>query len=287
MAVVPDCAWRLASQMEKMMQSKFLAAVLVSAILAPGLVLAQVQGDTRATFEVQKVFADGNSDAEVTVSIDCNTGTILDQDKDLAHGESVEFVVTNFTDGTLNCTITEDDGPDGYSALYNYPAETPCEYEAVTNGAAELCVITNEPDAVELEINKTWEIAGDNNDVDLDFRLYVYCSNTFDPGTKQVVAGEVYIGSDSGEGPGSSTHTFLIWPGYPAASCYVNESVYDSAIEVDNNCYNVALSAAQGASCEITNTVFFEGIPTLSQYGMAIMALLMLCAGLVGFRRFA
>jgi hypothetical protein len=32
--------------------------------------------------------------------------------------------------------------------------------------------------------------------------------------------------------------------------------------------------------------VFFEGIPTLSQYGMAIMALLMLGVGFVGFRRF-
>jgi hypothetical protein len=32
--------------------------------------------------------------------------------------------------------------------------------------------------------------------------------------------------------------------------------------------------------------VFFEGIPTLSQLGMLIMALLMLSVGLVGFRRF-
>jgi len=31
--------------------------------------------------------------------------------------------------------------------------------------------------------------------------------------------------------------------------------------------------------------VFYEGIPTLSQYGMALMALLMLGMGMVGFRR--
>jgi hypothetical protein len=36
----------------------------------------------------------------------------------------------------------------------------------------------------------------------------------------------------------------------------------------------------------MTNTVFYEGIPTLNQYGMAIMALLMLGMGFVGFRRF-
>ncbi len=36
-----------------------------------------------------------------------------------------------------------------------------------------------------------------------------------------------------------------------------------------------------------TNTRIYEGIPTLSQYGLALMALLMLGVGLVGFRRFA
>jgi len=43
---------------------------------------------------------------------------------------------------------------------------------------------------------------------------------------------------------------------------------------------------AGGDSCTVVNTVFFEGIPTLSQYGMAILALLMLGMGFVGFRRF-
>jgi hypothetical protein len=33
--------------------------------------------------------------------------------------------------------------------------------------------------------------------------------------------------------------------------------------------------------------VFFEGIPTLSQYGMALMALLMLGMGFVAVRRIA
>ena len=62
--------------------------------------------------------------------------------------------------------------------------------------------------------------------------------------------------------------------------------MYDDAVEVDNGCDNITVSHGQGAECLITNTVFFEGIPTLSQYGMAIMALLMLGVGLVGFRRF-
>ena len=40
------------------------------------------------------------------------------------------------------------------------------------------------------------------------------------------------------------------------------------------------------AGCDVTGVVFFEGIPTLSQWAMAIMALLMLGFGFVGLRRF-
>ena len=49
---------------------------------------------------------------------------------------------------------------------------------------------------------------------------------------------------------------------------------------------NITVSVGNPAECTVTNTVFFEGIPTLNQYGLAIMALLMLGIGMVGFRRF-
>ena len=39
------------------------------------------------------------------------------------------------------------------------------------------------------------------------------------------------------------------------------------------------------AACS-DDPVRFEGIPTLNQYGLAILALLMLGVGFVGFRRF-
>jgi hypothetical protein len=47
------------------------------------------------------------------------------------------------------------------------------------------------------------------------------------------------------------------------------------------------VSVGHGGSCTITNTLFFEGIPTLNHYGMALMALLMLGLGVLGLRRFA
>jgi len=41
-------------------------------------------------------------------------------------------------------------------------------------------------------------------------------------------------------------------------------------------------------TCTVTNTfVFFEGIPVLNRYGLALLVLLMLGIGVIGFRRFS
>jgi hypothetical protein len=276
-------------QTENEMNTKFLTATLLAAMLLPGLAFAQ--SATRATFEVTKIFADGNDEAEITVSIDCNTGLILDQDKDLQDGDTVEFVVTDYDDGELNCTI-EEDGTSGYSAEYlaegtggTIEDSSVCEFTEIAGVGEFFCEITNEPDAVEIEVTKEWVIEGDNNNVDLYYQVHLYCDSVYVSAEQQT--GDVYIGWDEGEGPGSDTHTFNVQPSFPSSSCWVEESVYDSAIEVDNGCGSLTVSAGVGASCTITNSVFFEGIPTLSQYGMAIMALLMLGVGFVGFRRFA
>jgi hypothetical protein len=69
--------------------------------------------------------------------------------------------------------------------------------------------------------------------------------------------------------------------------CYAYESGTASSVEVDDSdCDEMEVFVGSGDGCTIINTVFFEGIPTLSQYGLAIMALLMLGVGFVGFRRF-
>jgi hypothetical protein len=273
------------------MNTKFLTATLIAAMLLPGMAFAQ--SATRATFAVTKIFADGNDEAEVTVTIDCNTGLILDQDKDLEAGETVEFVVTEFTDATLNCTI-EEDGTSGYTGTYlaegtggTIEDETVCEFTEVANAGAFTCTITNEPDEVEIEVTKEWVIEGDNNNVDMEYALYAYCDTVFESPEEQPGGDPVQIGWDDGEGPGTGSFSFFVRPSYPSSSCWVEEQTYDSAIETDNGCESLTVSAGVGAACTITNSVFFEGIPTLSQYGMAIMALVMLGVGFVGFRRFA
>lgn len=283
-----------------------------------------VFGPTRATFKVTKVFDDGNNVDEVTVSIDCNTGLILDQDKDLADGEMVTFVVTSFDEGELECTITED-GLAGYSGTYtNWTIDgapvvndESCFYAAdqIDGTSAHECAITNVPDDVDVDITKEWLYPGssDASAVSDDFTFVLYCSNASIVGGSKIGDSNGTTGTAStygdpcayhnGDKPkadtneeycktlyGSGDTTFneqvnpYVWPG---GSCYVEEVDVDPAVEVDNGCGSLEVSAGSGDSCTITNTVFFEGIPTLSQYGMALMALLMLGVGLVSFRRFS
>jgi hypothetical protein len=260
-----------------------MTAVVLGAILLPSLAMAQI--DTRATFAVTKTFADTNTVDEVVVSIDCTTGTILDQDKDMSHGESVEFVVTAYTAGTMNCSIVENTPTPGYEVSYSGNGiEGSCIWEDIPNPFNGTCTVTNTPKPVEITVTKKWVIEGENNDVNLNYDLYAYCDNVFSD--QEYPVSHNRIGWGEGEGPNNGKFTFTVRPGFPSSGCYVNESVYDSAIEVKNKCTNLTISAGKGASCNIVNTVFFEGIPTLSQYGMAIMALLMLGVGFVGFRRF-
>jgi hypothetical protein len=93
-----------------------------------------------------------------------------------------------------------------------------------------------------------------------------------------------------------TTHVIPQW--FPAASntvtgCWAEEFNLASGVETMSECgdsRNPGMELTVGGGdvgCTITNTMFFEGIPTLSQYGMAIMALLMLGMGMLGFRRFS
>jgi hypothetical protein len=245
---------------------------------------------SRATFRVTKTFADGNNVDEVTVFLDCNSGLILDQDKLLMDGESVEFVVTDYTDGFLSCTVTED-GSTGYSGEYNNITagvinDESCDYPDITGVAEFECEITNSPDPVDIVVHKDWVIEGNADAVELEFGVDLYCQATGMTGPGAHDDGDDdWHGYDYSEG--DDTFTWQIIPLFPSSSCYAVEYSVGSFAEVDNGCVDMVASAGSGAECTITNTVFFEGIPTLSQYGMALMALLMLGVGFVSFRRFS
>lgn len=264
-------------------------------------------------FRVRKTFTDGNP-GEVEVSLSCNTGLILDQSKIITADEEVTFVMTDFDSGELNCTVTETPVA-GYNTTYSGGTSgntDGCEYEAVEEGTLNTCDITNTPAPVDIEITKEWVFEGSSGPqgIDLYYELTLWCDSEivdgYSPEDKFDSASGVMSGcgrikpkKDSIQGffpadwcknfsgHGSEVFNAQVIPEYPDSDCFVVESVSDDAAEVDNGCNNLTVSVGQGAACTITNTVFFEGIPTLSQYGMALMALMMLGIGFVGFRRFA
>jgi subtilisin-like proprotein convertase family protein len=241
---------------------------------------------SRATFRVTKDFSDDNP-GEVTVSLDCNTGLVLDQDKLISEGEYVEFVVTDFTDGQLSCTVTED-VPAGYSAEYFSRGTSNtegCEFEEVGFGDAYRCNVVNTPEPVSLTVNKTWLYPGSEVDTDEGYDLHFYCDAEIEGGYSNSPT-DWYYDWYGLEGDGSNSIT--VHPSWQGNTCWVNEDPFSDFVEQDvSDCQGVAIELGADASCEIINTVFYEGIPTLSHYGIAVLALSLLGLGMVGFRRYS
>lgn len=254
----------------------FLAAS--AAIMLPGLAMAQTTFPTTVDFS-------NDADATVTVTLTCNTGTPLVQSFDISEGSGVDFVVQelDIAAPTSACNVTMDGLADGYTSatVCSFGSVAPAVPLAETNPCAFQAV----PEASTLLVTKTWTGAGPDVDT--------FSTHTFSCTNASEDTGNVFgTISTTFTIPGPVTDaafTFYTDPS-TSSSCTVieDESLLDSAVETDQGCSTPIVYTGAGGtgSCTIANTVFYEGIPTLSQYGMAIMALLMLGVGFVGFRRF-
>jgi hypothetical protein len=277
---------------------------LLAVLLLPSLAWAQAEA-TRTTFTVNKTFTDGNNAAEVTVHIQCFTGLPLNQSQTREadnNGEfEVEFVVEQFDQGDLDCDIWEEEVP-GYSASYSAYSEfgsydddsDGCHFDNIDNSnlngedPQNSCDITNTPDPVEVVVHKDWVIDGVGGDLlDPSYKLVLYCEDEIVDGYEHYGNWRKTLYNSGYNGTNDEEYSASVIPDWDGGTeCWVDETVYDSSVEVSSYCNNLFVELGEGDSCTITNTVFYEGIPTLSQYGMAIMALLMLGVGFVGFRRF-
>jgi hypothetical protein len=261
------------------------------------LVVTEEAQSATATFEVIKDFSDDNP-GEVEVTLDCFTGLPITQSQTISESQNVVFIVEAFADGELDCNVTESDVL-GYSASYSNGElvvnDESCAYQDVSFEQEKVCTITNTPVPVEVSVYKDWIIDGEGGDsIDPYYRLTLACFGEIVEGFTHGPSGiwrlSLYDGSYLGTADvGFKAYVVPDWDG--GTDCWVLETVFDSAVEVNNGCGSngdpgIVVELAGGGSCTVTNTVFFEGIPTLSQYGMAILALLMLGVGFVGFRRF-
>jgi len=255
-----------------------------------------------AAFVVQKRFEDGNDITPVELKIKCNTGLPLEQSLTVlpnsgAFGKfEVRFIVESFTDGALDCEVWEET-PAGYSSEYDCQSGSesdcstsegsgPCSFKGVSIGQEDLCLIQNRVSPVEVVVSKEWLYSREELVVDDNATIALFCANVFGGDGAMLDNGLMYW-SWLFDGSQASQKA-MVYPEYDGAtSCWTEERFKTSAIESESTCsppVSIELGEAE-RSCIVTNTVFFEGIPTLSQYGLILFSALMLLTGLTAVRR--
>ena len=269
-------------------------------------------------FTVTKDFSDDNP-APVTVTLTCDTGLPLVQSFEITESTTVGFVVTDYESGAMNCSVTEEPVP-GYEAFYAASGDSDsdnidgCNFTAVATGDANACAITNIAEPGTFTLNKEWVVTEETGqEVAREALMFIACDREilfvdveFDPDYDGPLADVEDIYFVFGPLFGNSSAIAVVDTSNGPARCTGGEFseldlIFQSGVEVTSDCppYStdggetftdpstwLEVTSGSNAECTVTNTVFFEGIPTLSQWGMAIMALLMLGVGMVGFRRF-
>jgi hypothetical protein len=301
-------------KMEKQMIIKRALLITMAAMILPGIGMAQVlpPGDEVARFPTFVNFTDNNP-ASITVQNICNNGDPLDQTSDISEStplDFVAFVVHDMTDASdVQCIVSIANAPSGYTVSFNAStgedvggriSPDNCTFtRALLDGDLRFdsqvegrnlnyCQITMTPKDARVDITKEWVVEGNQGNA-LDFEAQVSIESTVDfQGSHGCYDSDNYCGYVGFKGPATQTKTVVFdGPGYLGATVYLDETIWESAWESDNSCNGAVRITNGGTSrCTFTNTAYFEGIPTLNQYGMAIMALLMLGVGFIGFRRF-
>ena len=249
--------------------------------------------------QVSKFFNDGNT-GEVDVTLDCNTGLPIVQTQGVSEGNPVNFVVTaiDATQEGPNCRVYEET-ESGYSPNYEVPAQschpftgdcfavndqapTGCFFEDIhpnDGGSQNFCEITNTLLPSTLTVDKVWLDFDDHPSFFInDASVQVNCSAVADGEQSS------FIWYLSGNDESQSFDIYPRWQGDTV--CSVTENVFEQGIISEGCDGSFAFTpGSPAASCELTNSFFAEGIPTLSQWGLIIMTLLMMGLGMVAVRK--
>ena len=228
------------------------------------------------TFPTADIVAGGGDAGTPDITITCNAGLPLSQTAPVG----TTFTVTQLSAGDVCTVALASDVDDGYEATgYSCPNGTVladmagCEYTMGVASAAWPTTVQVAASPVEFSVDVDWDISEDA-----------------DPGigagatVEMVCSGQNFTSTTLPAGP-MVTMPVTLTGVIPPAKCYAELTNVGSAVDADS-CGDTVLVGEGDAACDITATAFYEGIPTLSQYGLAIMVLLMLGVGFVGFRRF-
>jgi hypothetical protein len=289
-------------QMEITMNFKRAFLILVVLMMLPALAQAQVT----ARFDVDLLWLDTDLDPGFktdvrSVTMTCSTGLPLIQSAPVSTGHSVEFVLTSLLSyDDVDCTISQTLGaPSGYTQWHfqlddlDPPSNEGlggCDFNPLNaqDDNTYYCNLVNQADFGSFTVYTEWDITGAEGDIpDVDQRVKIACNERF-AGALGSGDGPFWTFRDfSGPGLESATIVSLVTRVDGTTECWAYDGIVSSAVDTNQDCTSGNNILPGGTnSCKFDYAVFFEGIPTLSQYGLAIMALLMLGVGFVGFRRF-
>ena len=199
------------------------------------------------------------------LTITCNAGLPLTQ----TAPAGTTFTVTELAVDDVCEIVMAGDLESGWES------DDSCSTTIVDPDGSYPCTIVATPTPYDYYVSVSWDISEDA-----------------DPGTGSsavvnlMCTGNTYTSTTYDAAPGDTIPSPAIAGVVPPSTCTAVLSGYGSAVEVDG-CASSSFTIGGGdMSCSIEASAFYEGIPTLSQYGMAIMVLLMLGVGFVGFRRF-
>lgn len=245
-------------------------------------------------FQVTKDFdPDLKVEQPVDVNIRCNAGRPLTNSFTITESTDVQFTVTFFEPGALDCEVWEEPVPAGFvpgyvagrvSGVGDFDDdENGCYYTNVGNGFFT-CDVTNTRAPGTFTANKVWEYDEEDLIIDIDENVLItiYCDSPILNG--QETQPGIWTVSDTVIDGGSVTAE--LDPNGGTALCWAEEEFAQSDIVSSfDDCDVQKVPVGSEVECTFYNTVVFEGIPSLNNYGLALLALLMAGIGMVGFRR--
>jgi hypothetical protein len=249
-----------------------------------------------ASFVVQKQYVDGNDETPITLNISCNDGFISQESFTVqpnpgAFGPmEVRFVVTDFADGQLDCDVWESE-PGNYSATYQCisdgtctGAEDKCVFENVAADQDNLCLVRNYPDPVEITVTPEWSYGEAAEGLGDEVRVELICTNAYGGDGEWTGSDMRWLWVFDNLSP---PQTALFEPLANSSQCRTQVVEKTTAVESESTCANpVSVIPGDRLNCVVSNSVFFEGIPTLSHLGLLLFSSLMLLTGLWSVRRF-
>jgi hypothetical protein len=292
---------------ETKMNIKRMLLVLAAALLLPGLAQA---GSTVATLDIHFNFDDDNKADSTTLYKSCDGGLPLNDDTTVEDDDDTVFVI-EFSEqgqGATGCDVWVGDVA-GYTSMYTCSSENGISCSADNTGSGDErgcrftdaeegedndnCDINLVADLVQISVTKDWVVLGNNSDtIPDDLEVVIKCDNYIQGfNSKQDNWKKRFFSVNE-----DAVLNAMVSPDWQGTRCWAEEKNFDSRVEEESTCgtkgspdmivFPNSGLGTNDSTCKLTNTLFFEGIPTLNQYGLAIMALLMLGVGFIGFRRF-